>query len=134
MSLVQFTAFRPAGSYAHEHDLTILKWSDSHPSYVAHCSGELRRSCDKCRKCRAFWPIPALCEVPRRRTSTVLMTKRRRRVYDHRIKEQIVRSRDPNLFPESYPGSGGRGLLELYDRSLVAVAIPREKGPEDSTG
>jgi len=31
MSLVQLTPFRPAGSYAHEDYLTILKSSDSRP-------------------------------------------------------------------------------------------------------
>jgi len=28
------------------------------------------------------------------------MSHRSRRAYDHRIKEQIIRARDPELFPE----------------------------------
>jgi len=49
---------------------------------------------------QSFLPLNRLLIVTARRTSAVVMTKRKRRVYDHRIKEQIVRSRNPNLFPE----------------------------------
>jgi transposase InsO family protein len=41
------------------------------------------------------------------------MTKRKRLVYDHRIKEQILRSRNPNLFPELHiPPSTARSWIQ----------------------
>jgi len=40
------------------------------------------------------------------------MTNRHRRIHDHRIKEQIVRSRGPNLFPELHiPPSTARSWI-----------------------
>ena len=75
------------------------------------CSvSQLRRS--------AFWRIPAqvrqvaelqsflppnrLLVMTAQRTSAVVMTKRKRRVYDHRIKEPAIRSRNPHLFFEPH--------------------------------
>ena len=47
------------------------------------------------------------------RTSAVVMTKRKRRAYDHRIKEQVVRSRNPHLFPELHiPPSTARSWIQ----------------------
>ena len=58
--------------------------------------------------------------VPTRRASAVVVTAARHpRIYDHRIKEQILRSRNPNLLPELHiPASTAtswiqRGLGEV---------------------
>jgi transposase InsO family protein len=58
------------------------------------------------------------------------MTNRRRRIYDHRIKEQIVRSRNPNLFPElRIPASTARSWIQ---RGLVeVVSLHPDNGSED---
>ena len=83
-------------------------------SYVAGQSGEFWPSCDKYQNCRVSCPIPALREAPTRRTSALVMTNRQRRVHDHRIKEQIVLSRNWTrctsavgpMFPRGWHGSG----------------------------
>jgi len=50
------------------------------------------------------------------------MTNRRRRVYDHRIKEQIVRSRNPNLFPELHiPSSTARLWIQRGLGEVVSL-------------
>jgi hypothetical protein len=60
--------------------------------------------------------------VTARRTSAVVMAKRKRRVYDHRIKEQIVRSRNPNLFPELHiPPSTARSWIQRGLGEVVSL-------------
>jgi len=50
------------------------------------------------------------------------MTNRKHRVYDHRIKEQIVRSRNPNLFPELHiRPSTARSWIQQGLREVVSL-------------
>ena len=50
------------------------------------------------------------------------MTNRKRRVYDHCIKEQIVRSRNPNLFPElRIPSSTARSWIQRGLGEVVSL-------------
>jgi hypothetical protein len=50
------------------------------------------------------------------------MTRKRRRVYDHRIKEAIARSRDPKLFPElKIPPSTGRSWIQRGIGPVVSL-------------
>ncbi|MFQ5592445.1 MAG: hypothetical protein ACE5HE_14905, partial [Phycisphaerae bacterium] len=50
------------------------------------------------------------------------MTRRRRQVYDHRIKEQIIRSRNPNLFPElNIPPSTARSWIQRGIGEVVSL-------------
>jgi len=50
------------------------------------------------------------------------MNNRRRRVYDHRIKEQIVRSRNPHLFPELHiPPSTARSWIQRGLGEVVSL-------------
>jgi len=58
------------------------------------------------------------------------MTKRKRLVYDHRIKEQIVRSRNPNLFPELHiPPSTARSWIRRGLGEVVSLH-PDEVGKD----
>jgi len=71
---------------------------------------------------QSFLPLNRLLIVTARRTSAVVMTKRKRRVYDHRIKEQIVRSRNPNLFPElNIPPSTARSWIQRGLGEVVSL-------------
>ena len=50
------------------------------------------------------------------------MSNRRRRVYDHRIKEEIVRSRNPHLFPELHiPPSTARSWIQRGLGEVVSL-------------
>jgi hypothetical protein len=47
---------------------------------------------------------------------------RHRRIYDHRIKEQVVRSRNPNLFPELHiPPSTARSWIQRGLGEVVSL-------------
>ena len=67
-------------------------------------------------------PLNRLSLLAARRTPAVGMNNRRHRVYDHRIKEQIVRSRNPNLFPElRIPPSTARSWIQRGLGEVVSL-------------
>jgi len=74
---------------------------------------------------QSFLPLNRLRLLATRRTSAVVMTAaRHRRIYDHRIKEQIVRSRNPNLFPELHiPPSTARSWIQRGLGEVVSLHL-----------
>jgi uncharacterized protein YbgA (DUF1722 family) len=58
------------------------------------------------------------------------MNNRKRRVYNHRISEQIVRSRNPNLFPElRIPPSTARSWISRGLGEVVSLGEHSEVEP-----
>ena len=57
------------------------------------------------------------------------MTTRSRRTYDHRVKEQIIRTRNPDLFPElGIPRSTALSWIRRGLGEVVSFDDDREKG------
>jgi len=57
------------------------------------------------------------------------MTTRSRRTYDHRVKEQIIRTRNPDLFPElGIPRSTALSWIRRGPGGVVSFDDDREKG------
>ena len=57
------------------------------------------------------------------------MTTRSRRTYDHRVEEQIIRTRNPDLFPElGIPRSTALSWIRRGLGGVVSFDDDREKG------
>ena len=109
-----------ATTFGSHKDSVMLTESLLNSAKATTSGPQLRRRADNCGavatfpELQSFLPVNRLSLAAARHTSGLVMTTTRHcPVYDHRIKQQVVRSRNPSLFNELplLPPRRGRGSV-----------------------